>query len=111
MQSQILIKDPYLHSQRKDTDLRHSIHVPPHNTSTQSQPVKHEWIRNRAVSGGEVGELKGRVRAYENEMRNMEEAYVRQEEAARKMLNYNEVNREYHEAMRNRNFDLNVASP
>jgi hypothetical protein len=40
----------------------------------------------------------------------MEEAYVRQEEAARKMLNYNEVNREYHEAMRNRNFELNVPS-
>jgi hypothetical protein len=33
---------------------------------------------------------------------------VRQEEAARKMLSYNEVNREYHEAMRNRNFELNV---
>lgn len=38
----------------------------------------------------------------------MEEAYRRQEEAARKMLSYNEVNREYHEAMRTRNYELNV---
>ena len=39
----------------------------------------------------------------------MEEAYRRQEEAARKMLSYNEVNREYHEAMRARNYELNVS--
>lgn len=38
----------------------------------------------------------------------MEEAYVRQEEAAKKLLNFQEVNRGYHEAMKNRNFELNV---
>lgn len=38
----------------------------------------------------------------------MEEAYIRQEDAARKLLNFNEVNREYHEAMKARNYELNV---
>lgn len=38
----------------------------------------------------------------------MEEAYTKQEEAARKMMNFNEVNHRYHEAMKMRNFELNV---
>jgi hypothetical protein len=107
---QMLIKDPYLESHKKDADLRPAPFLPQHNTSTHSQPVRPhpDLIRNRAVSSGEVPELKSRVKAYERELRNMEEAYVRQEEAARKMLSYNEVNREYHEAMRTRNFELNV---
>ena len=107
----MLIKDPYLQSHRKENELRSVSHIIPpqiHNISTQSQPVLHDVIRNRAVSSGEVNELKGKVKSYENELRNMEEAYRRQEEAARKMLSYNEVNREYHEAMRARNYELNV---
>jgi hypothetical protein len=38
----------------------------------------------------------------------MENAYVRQEDATRKMMNFHEVNRNYHEAMKNRNYELNV---
>jgi len=38
----------------------------------------------------------------------MEHAYNRQGEAARKLLNFNQVNHEYHEAMKMRNYELNV---
>lgn len=68
MQNQMLIKDPYLQSHRKENDLRSlsQINPPIHNISTQSQPAHHDLIRNRTVSSGEVNELKGRVKSYEN---------------------------------------------
>lgn len=38
----------------------------------------------------------------------MEEAYVRQEDAARKYMKFQEVNKGFHEALKNRNYELNV---
>ncbi len=70
----MLIKDPYLHSHIKEPDSRPAPFLPPdHNISTQSQPARpHPDIaRNRAASSGEVSDLKGRVKAYERELRNM----------------------------------------
>lgn len=76
----MLIKDPYLESHKKAADFRPPVFPLQHNTSTHSQPVRPhpDPIRNRAVSSGEVPELKSRVQAYERELRSMEEAYARQ---------------------------------
>ena len=98
----MLIKDPYLHSAHKNnenTSLASNIlptPVPsPHLTGSYlaSQP---EEMRRRAASVSENNELQARVRVYENELKNMENAYRKQGEAARRLLGFNEVNREYH---------------
>jgi hypothetical protein len=51
-QAQMLIKDPYLESNRKQADPRPAPFLPQHNISTHSQPVHADFIRNRAVSSG-----------------------------------------------------------
>jgi hypothetical protein len=62
----MLIKDPYLHSHKKELDPRPAPFLPDHNISTHSQPVRPhpDLARNRAVSSGEVLDLKGKVKAY-----------------------------------------------
>ena len=105
----MLIKDPYLESQRKDPEFKSQPQIINHNTSSLSQPAWSDVnYRNRAASSHEVNDLRSRVHAYEKELRSMEGAYMRQEEATRKMMDFNEVNRGYHEAMKLRNFELNV---
>lgn len=49
----MLIKDPYLESQRKDIEMQSQPQViPENNTSALSQPVYSDVPRNRAFSGG-----------------------------------------------------------
>jgi hypothetical protein len=54
MAEQMLIKDPYLASQRKENVMRATSQIPmaAHNISTQSQPIYNDFARNRAYSGG-----------------------------------------------------------
>jgi hypothetical protein len=74
----MLIKDPYLESHRKEIDIRSQPMVQHPNLSTASMPIYSEAPRPRAISGGEANELRTRVQAYEKELRNLENAYVRQ---------------------------------
>lgn len=64
----MLIKDPYLQSHKKELDPRPAPFLPvaDHNISTHSQPVRPhpDLARNRAVSSGEVLDLKSKVKAY-----------------------------------------------
>jgi hypothetical protein len=85
---EMLNKGPYLDSLNKPNEIRQPSYLPQqpsyppqqpsylpqHNTSTQSQPVRPhaDLMRNRAVSSGEANELKGRVKVYERELKNME---------------------------------------
>ena len=61
----MLIKDPYLQSHRKEVDLRSQPVANHQNTSVNSQPLTGEMPRMRAFSGGEVNELQGQVRNYQ----------------------------------------------
>lgn len=74
----MLIKDPYLESQRKEAEFRSQPIIANPNISVLSQPIYSEVPRNRAFSGVEENELRGKVKAYEQELRNMENAYVKQ---------------------------------
>lgn len=119
----MLIKDPYLQSAVKNIEAQPPVPPPkaptPPPVSTVPAPSPYlntgssymapEINRHRAYSGGDTQEMQARVRAYENELKSMEAAYNKQGEAARKLLNYNNSTREYHEAMKARNFELNVS--
>lgn len=60
----MLIKDPYLESQRKELDVRSQPLFQNPDLTTLSQPIVSDVPRTRAFSGGEVNELRGKVQAY-----------------------------------------------
>ena len=124
----MLIKDPYLESAVKNNQTQNvppiSAEPPPIVTIPPPAPVPNAYVpspylntnsyiapevnRHRAYSGGDIHEMQVRVKTYENELKSIENAYNRQGNAARKLLDYNNSTREYHEAMKARNLDLNV---
>ena len=58
------------------------------------------FIDNKSIGTG--------IQSYEREMRSLSEAYRHKEEALRKITGLHYVNKEYNEAMKLRNYELNV---